>query len=713
MFKTILVVCLPLLVLTSQSVSEPGMWMPHQMPMLDLETQGLEMDPSSLYKPDGTGLMSAVVYLGGGTGEFVSDSGLILTNHHVAYSAIQRASTEANNYLETGFYARADSGQNEIPAQGYLADILIGYWDVTDSVVARVTPEMTPLERYEAIEGAKKRLTANAEEGHTDIRARVAASYSGNRYDLYLTKRLRDIRLVYAPPTDLGRFGGEEDNWMWPRHTADFSFLRAYVAPDGSGATYSPDNVPYRPKSFFTVSKEGVQPGDFTFVMGYPAITYRNLAATEVRFEMDQMKNDLKRFQDYVDFFTEVTQKHEALAIKYASLLRGYENAMKNYAGKLEGMEKANIPQKKTTVENEMIQTLDREIYREAQSRMDSLMDQVQQHTLQMSAINRLVGRYEGPELLYQAHLILRTAIERQKSDLERESTFQERNIPYIEERIRLSERSYDVQTDQRFFQFLLERLQNEPPQHQPKLFRQLLNSDVPDTLQSYAAELYGSTRLTDPEFRLKLLSYTPAQLSQLNDPMINLVRQIETSLKTFRLKDKKLTQQRRDVRGVLIQGMLTLRNGKLAPDANRTIRFTSGHVKGYHPRDAVYYEPITSLSGVIEKDRGEDPFDVPKKLTTLYESRTFGSYRDSDLNDIPVCFLNTTTVTGGNSGSPTLDAKGNLVGVIFDMTYESVIGDYYIIPSVQRTISVDIRYVLYLLDYFSNATVLLDELDY
>jgi hypothetical protein len=713
MFKTTLAVCLSLLVLAGQSVSEPGMWMPHQMPMLDLETQGLEMDPSLLYKPDGTGLMSAVVYLGGGTGEFVSDSGLILTNHHVAYTAIQRASTEENNYLENGFYACADSGQTEIPAQGYLADILIGYWDVTDSVLAGVTPEMTPLERYEAIERSKKRLTANAEEGHTDIRARVAASYSGNRYDLYLTKRLRDIRLVYAPPTDLGRYGGEEDNWMWPRHTADFSFLRAYVAPDGSGATYSPDNVPYRPKSFFTLSRDGVQPGDFTFVMGYPAITYRNLAAAEVRFEMDRMKSDLDMVRDYVDFFTKVTQKSEALAIKYAAVLRGYENAMKNYVGKLEGMDAAHILEKKTTDENEMIETLDRETYRQAQARMDSLMQQARQHTIQMSAINSLVNRYEGPELLHQAHLILRTVMERQKPDLEREVMFQERNIPYIEERIRLSERSYDVQTDQKLFQFLLERLQTKAPEHQPELFRPLLESVVPDTLETYAAELYGNTRLTDPQFRLNLLSYTPAQLLQLNDPLINLVRQIESSLKDFRLEDKKLTQQRRDVRGVLIQGMLTLRNGNLAPDANRTIRFTSGHVKGYHPRDAVYYEPITSLSGVIEKDRGEDPFDVPDALTRLYESNTFGPYKDADLNDVPVCFLNTTTVTGGNSGSPTLDANGDLVGVIFDMTYESVIGDYYIIPSVQRTISVDIRYVLYLLDYYSHATALLNELHY
>jgi len=256
-----------LFIIVSNAVSDEGMWMPHQMKILDLEDQGLLMDPSDLYKEDGTGLMSAIVYLGGGTGEFVSKEGLILTNHHVAFGALQRASDQKHDYIQNGFMT--DSREKEIPAQGYIADVLLGYQDITEEIQAVEKPGMSYRERYDAVDKIQKEIIQKAEEQGPDLRCRIASMYSGNKYYLFTFKRLKDIRLVYAPPRDLGNFGGDIDNWMWPRHTCDFSFLRAYVSEENVGTDYSPDNVPYQPKSIIKISLNGVAPDDFTFVMGY------------------------------------------------------------------------------------------------------------------------------------------------------------------------------------------------------------------------------------------------------------------------------------------------------------------------------------------------------------------------------------------------------------------------------------------------------------
>ncbi|MFW6140618.1 MAG: S46 family peptidase, partial [Acidobacteriota bacterium] len=265
--KKLLVVTL-IFGVVSVSLADEGMWMPHQMKDLKLKAKGLKMDPGDLYKKDGTGLMSAVVHLGGGTGEFVSPDGLILTNHHVAFGALQRAATKEKDYIQEGFIAW--NKEEEIPASGYYADVLLGYDEVTEKILSVIKPEMTYLEKYEAIDQAEKKLIAEAEKQGQDIRANVAGMYSGNQYYLFRFKRIKDIRIVYAPPRDLGNFGGDIDNWMWPRHTCDFAFLRAYVSPDNEGVDFSEDNVPYQPKSVIKISTQGFDKGEFSFVMGYP-----------------------------------------------------------------------------------------------------------------------------------------------------------------------------------------------------------------------------------------------------------------------------------------------------------------------------------------------------------------------------------------------------------------------------------------------------------
>ncbi|MCK4338035.1 MAG: S46 family peptidase, partial [Candidatus Aminicenantes bacterium] len=320
---------------------------------------------------------------------------------------------------------------------------------------------------------------------------------------------------------------------------------------------------------------------------------------------------------------------------------------------------------------------------------------------------------YLGSSILSQGYSIFRTVEERQKPDKEREPSYQDRNLPYIKQNIQLAERGYDLQTDRAFFKYRLKKLFDIPQDQVPEALKDLIAKKSDQAVDSFVDSLYDGTILVDAEKRLELLEYTPDELKGLNDPMINLAAGLEKEMKILREKGKSLGQEQLDLKKIYLEALLEKSNGRIAPDANSTIRFTYGFIKGYKPRDAVYYSPQTTLSGVIEKETGEFPFHVPDKLKTLYNERDYGRYVDKKFNDIPVCFLNTTSITGGNSGSPTLNAKGEQTGIIFDMTYESVISDYHIVPELQRSISVDIRCVLFITEKFSGATKVLKELGF
>lgn len=698
------------------SGADEGMWMPHQMKGLNLEEKGLQMDPADLYKKDGTGLMSAIVYLGGGTGEFVSSDGLILTNHHVAFGALQRAATKEKDTITDGFIAWTK--EEEIPAQGYIADILLGYEEVTAKILSGIKPGMTHREQYEVIDKAKKRLIAEAEKAGKDIRATVANMYSGNVYYLFRFKRIKDIRIAYAPPRDLGNFGGDIDNWMWPRHTCDFTFLRAYVSKDNEGVDYDTENVPYKPKSFLKISTEGFKDGDFSFVMGYPGRTYRNYTLDELKFDLKNMKKRMDLFKDIINFFENAGKEDRGIQIKYAGIIKGLNNGLKNYQGKFDGIDKIDLLGIKASQEKDYMDWANQDPERKkkfgtAIKNISAFMDKYAAYYTKNNILSQIVSPYLGSTLLSQAYTIYRTVEEREKLDIERDSAYQERNLPLIKMRIQLAERGYDLVTDRSFMKHQLKKLLDSPAEQIPNALKELIAKKSEEAIDTFVDDLYDRTVLADPKKRLELVEIKLEKLMDVGDPLIKLAAELETEMKILREESKSLGQERLNLKKVFLSGWMDQKAGRIAPDANSTIRFTYGFIDGYIPRDAIYYTSQTTLGGVVEKDTGEFPFRVPTKLKDLHKNKDFGPYADIKLEDIPVCFLNTTSVTGGNSGSPTLNAKGEQIGIIFDMTYESVTADYYEVPELQRTISVDIRYVLFVTEKFSGAKHIIQELGF
>jgi len=692
--------------------ADEGMWMPHQMKDLNLKSLGLRMDPGDLYKIDGTGLMSAVVNLGGGTGEFVSPSGLILTNHHVAYGAIQRASSKEKDYINDGFMARSQG--EEIQAQGYQAGVLLGYEDVTAKVNAYFKPKMTPRQRYDAFDKAQKEMIAAGEKQGKDLRCTLASMYSGNAYYLYTFKQIRDIRLVFAPPQDLGNFGGETDNWMWPRHTCDFSFLRAYVAPDGTAADYSPTNVPYSPKVWLKVSLDGFKEGDFTFVMGYPGRTYRNYALPELKSDQENMAKRIKDIQDLIGFYEAAGKDNKEVEIRYASLVKGLYNGLKNMQGKLEGFVKYDLVSKKAAQEKELVDWIGAEParakkYGASPAALEAFLARQKAFGARTELLNGVLG---GSSIMSQASNITRAVAEIQKPDKDREQAFQERNLPRLKQGMQLAERGYVFATDRELLKWTLKRLRTAHPDIAtwPASLKGLA-AGTDAEVDARVDAMYARTALGDPAKRLELLGLKPAQLAAVDDPFLKLAAGMEQELKGVREESKGMGREGADVKMTYEAAIMEMKKGTYPPDANGTIRFTYGPVLGYQPRDAVLYLPQTTVKGVVEKDTGVFPFKVPAKIKDLWNAKDFGPYADARLKDVPACFLNTTNVTGGNSGSPVLNAKGEQIGIIFDMTYESVIGDYYIIPELQRSISVDLRYVLWVTDKFSGAAQIIREM--
>ena len=706
-FFTIILMCLSV----SSIFSQEGMWMLNQLENLDLESKGLKIGVNDIYNTQNPALYNAIIQLGGGTASFVSQDGLIVTNHHVAYTAIQRASSEQNDYLTNGFLAA--NRTDEISAQGYTARLLQEMKDVTSEITSSVKDITDPQERQRMIQEKIQAMTDLLEEGKTDIQARVSQMYNGKEYYLFVYKTFKDVRVVYAPPDMIGRFGGDIDNWMWPRHTGDFSFMRVYSAPDGTGSEYDPANVPYKPKVWLKVSQTDLDEGDFTFILGFPGYTTRYRSSNSVSWNLT--KNYpfvIKNFKEIIKITEDLTKDSEEGKIKVASLQRGLANTQKNFEGKVEGMIKTNYLQEKLDFEKEFMSWLDKnpalkEKYGTIISDEKKYYDILEKTKYKDNVLGMFRGLAGTP--LSAAIQIYNITKEIEKPESERRPGITIETLDRIKERIPLNYANYYEPVDKALMIRTINMAAELPVDQRINGIKYLTDSKMMP--EAIVEDYWQNSKLVDPDYVVSIIGKTSKELEALDDPFINMAAALYPELEELTTQGQSFNAGVTPIRKKYIDALYEWKGSNLYPDANGTMRFTYGPVKGYMPEDAVWYYPFTTLRGVINKEKNEDPFDVPDGLVDLYNNKDWGNYVDPELEQVPVAFTHMGDITGGNSGSPVMNANGEIIGIAFDGNYESMISDWQYDADLQRVISVDIRYVLFITDKFGNAGFILDEM--
>ena len=710
MKKLVLLVMLLTLSLR-QGFAEEGMWLLTQIDKLDLKKQGLKIKVSDIYNPDGISLTQAIVNLGGASAELVSPEGLLLTNHHVAFGGVQRASINADDYITKGFFA--PTRKDEIPAPGYIARVLLEMKDVTEEVVSALQGMEDPVQRKRAVRAKIKSMTDAIEGDREDITARIAEMFEGQQYILYVQQSFEDVRLVYVPPLSIGKYGGDIDNWMWPRHTGDFAFLRVYMAPDGKGRKYNEENIPYKPKKWLKVAKEPLKEGDLTFIMGFPGRTNRYRTSYAVDYSLNHFyPRSIENFKEMIDLLESKAQEDPIVARKVAGFLSGLNNAMKNYQGNLDGMQALNFLEKKQVMEQELQAFInaDRDLKARYGTVLEAIADIYRQQVENrendeiLSAFGRMSGTLPGI-----ANQIAFNAQQRSLPEDEREPGFSESDIERGLQRLHFTFMSFDEGVDKALLNRTLHKAKRMGDALHLESLKTVAQGDR--CIKEIIDEMYSNTRLTDLDYVKEMYRASLDDLKSIDDPLIAFALKLYPDLQAKRKTDEKREALLSELSRRYIEMLQNWKKTELYPDANGTIRFTYGKVSGYEPRDAVYYQPFTTLGGVIEKHTGEEPFDAPQKLHELHKQRDYGKWADPQLGGVPVAFIHECDITGGNSGSPVMNARGELIGIAFDGNYEALTGDWEFIPDLQRTISVDIRYVLFVTEKFAGGDYILKEM--
>lgn len=712
--KTILAILLTAATTTGALALE-GKWTPQQVLELDpqwLKTQGLELSPKQLWDPErGTGLLAGAVNIGGCSGGFISGTGLIVTNHHCVFGILQEHSTPQNDIITNGFLARTK--KEELPGKGLRVTVPRKFVDVTREVLAAVPAGADDLARFRAIERKEKELVARCEE-QPATRCKVARLDGGVQYVLVDAFEISDIRLVWAPPRAVGEYGGEIDNWMWPRHTGDFSIARAWVTPEGTSSTFSAKNVPFKPEFFFPISARGVRPGDFVMVLGYPGITYRSLTADEMSERRDLFFARREEiYGEWIGILEETSKGNPAAEIAVADNLKTLLNRYKNAQGQLAGFKRGRILEKQRESEQGVIRWAEAKPgYRDAlraRNDLTALVDE-QRKTWEHDFLLGLIS--VGPKSLYHGTTLVRASRERTKADLEREADYMERNLPRVREKLEREEKNYFAAADKKLFASLVRRAMALPAgQRIEAIDKVFAEGKTEAEIAGRIDELYRDTKVLNLVERLEMFGETSQQLRARRDPILELSIALDNEL--YELKERKdrwegtITRFRPEWR----RAVMAAAGKPVAPDASSTLRVSFAHVKGYEPRDGVFYTPQTTLTGAVEKHTGVEPFDLPEDILRAASAKMPGRWKDPKLGDVPVGFLADADTTGGSSGSPTVNGKGELVGVNFDRVWENVANDFGYNPDIARNVNADVRYLLWILDQVQDADALLREL--
>ena len=690
--------------------ADEGMFPISELKRLNLQEKGLELSPEELFNSEGLSLLDGICRVNGCTGSFVSSDGLIITNHHCAFDAIQKASTPTNDLLANGFIAKTK--QDEVRAVGFTVRITESYADVSDQVLSVVSEGMTFLDRTKAIEKRRKELEQAAEAENKGLRAEVAEMFTGKTYVLFLYTYLKDVRLVFAPPISIGAFGGEADNWEWPRHTGDFSFMRAYTAPDGSAVEYSPDNIPFHPKRPIQVSSVGANEEDFVFILGYPGRTVRQKTASFFRFEEGvRLPAIVELYAWQISEMEKAGASNREVAIKHASRSKSLANVEKRSRGQLLGLKRTGMVAMREASEA-MLQTFIAADDKR-QAMFGTLLKDIESVYLEMTEKApveiHLKELKNACRALSFAFTLLDAATEREKEDLERETPYMKRNYDLTVQQLKLDVSDWDKQTDTKMLQGMLERLQKIPAAKDIPGLGFLFKDNL--SAERVAVRFLDSTQLGQLEFINECLTKTPEQLMKMEDPLLKLMVLLYPAYKQLRDTDKEREGRLGQLYGSLVEMKQAFQPSDFIPDANATLRITYGRVRGYSPADAVYRLPISTLAGVMEKTTGNEPYVSPQALIEKYQAKDFGPFVHPRLGQVPVAILYNTDTTGGNSGSPVFNSKGELVAVNFDRTFEATINDFAWNADYSRSIGVDVRYVLWVTGWVYDAKHLLNEM--
>lgn len=695
--------------------ADEGMWLPLLLKNkeADMQKNGMRISAEDIYNVNNASLKDAVMLFGTGcTGEFVSNEGLLLTNHHCGYSFIVSHSTVEKDYLTNGFWAM--NREEELPCKGLTITRLVYMEDVTSKVLEGVQDNMSEVERQKLIDNniAKVKETATKGNHYTAV---IKPFYYGNQYFMYVNEVFKDVRLVGAPPSNIGKFGGDTDNWMWPRHTGDFSVFRVYADKDGKPAEYSKDNVPYTPKKHLKINIKGVEEGDFTFVFGYPGTTKQFLTSDAVNYVQNiEDPTRIKLRTARLDVYNRAMNETPAQRLRYASKVASVANGWKKWQGEVRGLKRLNAIEKKKLFEKDFNNwAKDKDKYKNVLSELKKCYTDVEKLNLSFIYLNEAVFASDLMGQVRSVANIISLSEKENKSEQElvalAENLYNNLKNYYSKDYVN------HRKVDKEIFVKTMTIFYNDYAKNNYFWLRDLVENSNKKTVEEYFENIYETSFLSNPQNAEKLLKNFKAKNIKklINDPAIELFlpiwgQYIEKDRFVLASYDDKIDSLYR----VYVDGIMKKDTQKeFYPDANLTLRVAYGNIKTYEPKDAVKYEAFSTIEGIMEKEN-PDIYDyvVEPKLKQLYNNKDYGCYANKN-GELPVAFIASNHTTGGNSGSPVLDKDGNLIGINFDRNWEGTMSDVMYDPSQCRNISLDIRYCLFIIDKFAGASHLINEM--